>query len=195
MKTIVVTVRVMLLFTVMTGVAYPLLVTAIAQVAFPLRANGSVITVDGTAVGSELIGQSFQSDRYFWSRPSSTAVFPGNASAGSGSNLALTNPAWQDLVNQRAASLRKANPESTGPIPTDLLTASASGLDPHISVDAAKFQAERIAGVRGLSPDQVMTLIDQHTEHGRLELGTVDRINVLLLNLALDRVTSERRSP
>lgn len=195
MKTIVVTVRALVFFSVLTGVAYPLLVTAIAQLAFPFRANGSVVTVDGTAVGSELLGQSFQSDRYFWSRPSSTAVFPGNASSGSGSNLALTNPSWQDLVKRRAAALRQANPASTEPIPTDLLTASASGLDPHISVDAAKFQAERIAGVRGLALDQVMSLIDQHTEHGRMELGTVDRINVLLLNLALDRVTSEKGSP
>jgi K+-transporting ATPase ATPase C chain len=194
MKTLIVAVRTLVFLTVLTGVVYPLLVTAMAQVAFPFRANGSVLRNDSIAVGSELIGQSFQSDRYFWSRPSSTASFPGNASAGSGSNLALTNPAWQDLVKQRAAALRQANPASGNAIPADLLTASGSGLDPHISLEAAKFQAERIAAVRGLPLDRIMTLIDQRTEDGQMELGTRDRVNVLLLNMELDRVTAEKIS-
>lgn len=195
MKTLVVAVRVLVFFTVLTGIVYPLFVTAIAQVVFPFRANGSVLRNDGAAVGSELIGQSFQSDGYFWSRPSSTGVFPGNASAGSGSNLALTNPAWRDLVKQRAAALRQANPVSKGAIPADLLTASGSGLDPHISLDAAKFQAERIASARGVSLEQIITLIGQQTEHGQIELGTHDRVNVLLLNLELDRLFPQNVSP
>lgn len=186
MKTLVVAVRTFLFFTVLTGIVYPAMITGIAQTLFPFQANGSLAQRDGVAVGSELIGQSFRNPRYFWTRPSATASYPGNAMAGGGSNLALTNPAWAELVRYRASELRQVDGNESIAIPVDLLTASASGLDPHISQRAALYQAERVASARGLSFDRVTALIDTLVEPGRMELGTIARVNVLRLNLAMD---------
>jgi potassium-transporting ATPase KdpC subunit len=179
------------LLTALTGMIYPLLVTGIAQIAFPEQAAGSLIVKDGKAVGSRLIGQSFSEPRYFWSRPSATGPFPYNASASTGSNQGPLNPALTDAVKARIDALKAADPTNTAPIPVDLVTASASGLDPHISVAAANYQLERVARVRGLSAPTVAALIAKHAE-GRLFgfLGE-PRVNVLRLNLALDRIAAQ----
>jgi len=172
--------------TALTGIVYPLLVTGIAQVAFPQQAAGSLILRDGKPVGSSLIGQHFSDPKYLWGRPSATGPMPNNASASSGSNQGPLNPALADAVKGRIAALRAADAGNTAPVPVDLVTASGSGLDPHISVAAAQYQAARVARQRGLALAQVQQLIDGHTE-GRL-LGFIGepRINVLQLNLALD---------
>jgi len=174
------------LLTALTGIVYPLLVTGIAQVAFPQQAAGSLVVREGKPVGSSLIGQNFSDPKYVWGRPSATGPMPNNASASSGSNQGPLNPALADAVKGRIAALRAADPGNTAPVPVDLVTASGSGLDPHISVAAARYQAARVAGQRGLPLAQVQQLIDGHTE-GRL-LGFIGepRINVLQLNLALD---------
>ena len=170
-----------------TGMLYPLAVTGVAQTAFPHQANGSLITQGGKAVGSELIGQSFTEPGHFWGRPSATAPMPYNASASGGSNLGPTNPALTDAVKARIEALRAAAPANTRPVPVDLVTASASGLDPHISPAAALYQAPRIARLRGLAPQQLVDLVGQHTEQPLL-FGLIGepRVNVLALNLALD---------
>ena len=175
-----------LLLTVLTGLLYPLLVTALAQLLFPHQAAGSILTRDGHAVGSRLIGQSFSDPRYFWSRPSATTPQPYNGTASTGSNLGPLNPALLDAVRARVAALHAADPGNRLPVPVDLVTASGSGLDPEISVAAASYQAARVARTRGLAPERVQALIAQHTE-GRL-LGVLGepRVNVLELNLALD---------
>jgi len=175
-----------LLLTVLTGLLYPLLVTGLAQLLFPHQAAGSVLTRDGHAVGSRLIGQSFSDPRYFWSRPSATTPQPYNGTASTGSNLGPLNPALLDAVKARVAALHAADPGNRLPVPVDLVTASGSGLDPEISVAAASYQAARVARTRGLAPERVQALIAQHTE-GRL-LGVLGepRVNVLELNLALD---------
>jgi len=174
------------LLTIVTGVAYPLLVTAIAQVVFPRQANGSLIVRDGKPVGSVLIGQPFDDPKYFWGRPSTTSPFPYNASSSSGSNQGPTNPDLIKAVQGRVDALRAADPGNTAPVPVDLVTASASGLDPHISPAAALFQVRRVAKARGMSADAVGVLVARHSE-GRL-LGVLGepRVNVLALNLALD---------
>jgi K+-transporting ATPase ATPase C chain len=174
------------LLTVLTGVAYPLLVTGIAQVAFPQQAAGSLILRDGKPVGSSLIGQSFIDPKYFWGRPSATGPMANNAGASSGSNQGPLNPALTDAVKSRIDALRAADPGNSAPVPVDLVTASGSGLDPHISVAAVQFQAARVTKLRGLPLAQVQQLIALHTE-GRL-LGFIGepRVNVLQLNLALD---------
>jgi K+-transporting ATPase ATPase C chain len=169
-----------------TGVIYPLAITGIAQAAFPRKANGSLVTVGGQAAGSELIGQPFDDPEYFWGRPSATEPFPYNAAASGGSNLGPTNPALIALVLARVRALRDADPRNTQPIPVDLVTASASGLDPNISVAAALYQVPRIARVRGLSETQVTTLVQQHTQSRLWGLLGEPRVNVLTLNLALD---------
>ncbi len=176
--------------TLLTGLAYPLLVTGIAQLAFADAANGSVVTRHGVAVGSSLIGQSFQDNGHFWSRPSATSPMPDNGDASSGSNLGPTNPALVDAVKARVAALRAADPGNAQPVPVDLVTASASGLDPHISVAAARYQAARVARAKGLPLAQVEALVDRHTE-GALGgwLGEA-RVNVLLLNLDLDALVA-----
>jgi len=175
-----------LLLTVLTGLLYPLLVTGLAQLLFPHQAAGSVLTRDGHAVGSRLIGQSFSDPRYFWSRPSATTPQPYNGTASTGSNLGPLNPALLDAVRTRIAALHAADPDNHLPVPVDLVTASGSGLDPEVSVAAASYQAARVARARGLAPERVQALIAQHTE-GRL-LGVLGepRVNVLELNLALD---------
>jgi K+-transporting ATPase ATPase C chain len=174
------------MLTVVTGIAYPLVVTGVAQVVFPYQANGSLIVKDGKTVGSALIGQPFDDPKYFWSRPSATSPFPDNAGASSGSNLSPTNPALISAVQGRVDALRAADPGNTAPVPVDLVTASGSGLDPHISPAAALYQVSRVARERKLSPDAVRTLVQRHIEGRFLGLLGEPRVNVLALNLALD---------
>lgn len=175
------------LLSALTGLAYPLAVTGIAAVAFPYQAHGSLIAAkDGKAVGSALIGQPFSSPRYFWGRPSATAPQPDNALASGGSNLGPTNPAQVEAVAARVAALKAADPGNNAPIPQDLVTASGSGLDPHISPEAALYQAARVARVRGIGQSEVEALIERHTEGRTWGLLGEPRVNVLQLNLALD---------
>jgi potassium-transporting ATPase KdpC subunit len=176
------------LLTVLTGGVYPLLVTGIAQLVFPHQANGSLIEQNGKVVGSELIGQPFSDPKYFWGRPSATGPLPYNASASSGSNLGPLNPALKDAIKARIDALKASDPANTAPIPVDLVTASGSGLDPHISPAAARWQAPRIARLRGLSEAEVSKLIDAHTQGRQLGLLGEPRVNVLALNLSLDRL-------
>ncbi|NGZ10070.1 MAG: potassium-transporting ATPase subunit KdpC [Nitrospira sp. LK70] len=180
-----------LLLTVLTGLTYPLTVTGLAQVFFPDQANGSLILREGKVVGSRLIGQYFDKPEYFWSRPSATAPFPYNAAASGGSNLGPTNPVLIDAVKTRVAALRTADPGNALPIPVDLVTASGSGLDPHISPAAALYQAKRVARARGLDENSVLTLVSKHTEGRQFGLLGEPRVNVLMLNLALDALTAE----
>lgn len=168
-----------------TGLAYPLVVTGVAQTVFPSQANGSLIVQDGKAVGSALIGQQFTDPGHFWGRPSATAPMSHNAGASSGSNLAPTAPALVDAVKARIEALRAADPGNTAAVPLDLVTTSASGLDPHISRAAADYQAARVARVRGLPLQRVQALVEQHTEGRWLGLIGEPRVNVLQLNLAL----------
>jgi len=171
-------------------VAYPLLVTGIAQGIMPTGANGSLIVQDGKQVGSALIGQPFSDPKYFWGRPSATAPFPYNAAASSGSNLGPSNPALAEAVRARIAALRAADPGNGSAVPVDLVTASASGLDPHISAAAAQFQLPRVARARGLSEQRVQQLVADHTEHRQFGILGEPRVNVLRLNLALDALKS-----
>lgn len=176
--------------TVLTGLVYPLVVTGIGQLVFPQQAAGSLIRRDGELVGSTLIGQSFSSPKYFWGRPSATGPMANNASASSGSNLGPLNPALINAVEDRIEALRAADPGNMAPVPVDLVTASGSGLDPHVSVAAAQYQAARVAKLRSLPPAEVQSLIVQHSQ-GRL-LGFIGepRVNVLQLNLALDATST-----
>lgn len=182
-----------ILLSVITGLAYPLLTTGVAGVLFPRQASGSLIERDGQVVGSELIGQSFGSPGYFWSRPSATATMPYNGAASGGSNLGPTNPALARAVQDRIAALRAADPANAAPVPVDLVTASASGLDPHISPAAAEYQAGRVARARGMSEDAVRELVRAHTDEPWLGLIGDPAVNVLRLNLALDRAAPEPR--
>jgi K+-transporting ATPase ATPase C chain len=172
--------------TVITGIAYPLLVTGISQVMFRGKAAGSFIERDGKRIGSELIGQPFSDPKHFWSRPSATSPYPYNASASSGSNQGPLNPALADAVAARIKALRDAAPENTAPVPVDLVTASASGLDPDISLAAAEYQVARVAKARNLDPEKVRALVAQFTEGRQLGFLGEPRVNVLKLNLALD---------
>jgi K+-transporting ATPase ATPase C chain len=176
------------LLSVATGVVYPLLVTGVAKVVFPDQAAGSLIVKDGKPVGSNLIGQNFTDPKYFWGRPSATGPMAYNASASSGSNQGPLNPALVDAVKGRIAALKAADPANTAPIPADLVTASGSGLDPQISPAAARWQAPRIARIRSLNEAEVSKLIDAHTEGRQFGLLGEPRVNVLSLNLALDRL-------
>jgi len=175
-----------LLLTLLTGIAYPLLVTGLSQALMPGKANGSLIMKDGKAVGSSLIGQSFSDPKYFWSRPSATSPMPNNPTASSGSNLGPTNPALLDAVKGRVQALRDADPGNQQPVPVDLVTASASGLDPHISPAAAEYQLARVARVRNINPETVRKLLAEHTDGRQFGILGEVRVNVLELNLALD---------
>jgi potassium-transporting ATPase KdpC subunit len=176
----------LLALTVITGAIYPALVTGIAQVVMPSAANGSLLLRDGKPVGSTLIGQPFSAPKYFWSRPSATSPYPDNAAASSGANLGPTSPALTDAVRASIKALRDADPDNTAPVPVDLVTASGSGLDPHISPAAAAYQVGRVARVRGLEAVQVQALVDAYTEGRQFGLLGEPRVNVLQLNLALD---------
>lgn len=181
-------------FTLVTGVLYPAVITGIAQVVFPYQTNGSLITDEaGTVVGSELIGQQFSEPTYFWGRLSSTGPVPYNAAASSGSNYGPMNPALigeDGIIQSRITALEEANAAAgvtfDTPIPVDLVTASGSGLDPHISPAAAQYQVARIAALRGVDPATVQSLVDQHTEDRTFGILGEPRVNVLQLNLALD---------
>jgi K+-transporting ATPase ATPase C chain len=184
----------LLILTVITGLIYPLAVTGIAQVIFPHQANGSLIVVNGKTYGSELIGQQFDDPKYFWGRPSATGAFPYNAfnaetlTGSSGSNYGPLNPALTEMVQARIDALKVADPANTLPIPVDLVTASGSGLDPHISVAAAQYQVHRVAQARGLSDEAVQALVDQYTEGRQFGFLGEPHVKVLELNLALDGV-------
>jgi len=176
------------LLSAVTGIVYPLAVTGIAKVLFPDAAEGSLFVENGKPVGSRLIGQNVTDPKYFWGRPSATGPMPYNASASSGSNQGPLNPALKDAVKARIGALKASDPSQTAPIPVDLVTASGSGLDPQISPAAARWQVPRVARVRGLNVVEVNSLIDAHTEGRQLGLLGEPRVNVLALNLALDRL-------
>jgi K+-transporting ATPase ATPase C chain len=179
----------LIFFTILTGMVYPLAVTGISQLIFPGRANGSILKKEGKGLGSELIGQSFSNPKYFWSRLSATGLYAYNAGASSGSNLGPLNPALFDALKKRVQDLKAVDSLNTNPIPVDLVTASGSGLDPHISIAAALYQLQRVSRVRGMQEDKIRILIDKYTD-GRL-LGFLGEpgVNVLRLNLALDELT------
>jgi potassium-transporting ATPase KdpC subunit len=182
-----------LIMTVLTGIVYPFAVTGLAQVLFHDQAAGSLLMADGHAVGSRLIGQSFSDPKYFWSRPSATAPQPYNAIASGASNLGPLNPALTDAIGTRIAALKAADPTNSLPVPVDLVTASASCLDPDISIAAARYQAARVARIRGLDPAAVQSLIDAHARGRLLGLIGEPRVNVLELNLALDALRAPNK--
>jgi potassium-transporting ATPase KdpC subunit len=190
MKNILRTSSIMLLsFVILTGFVYPMLITGIAQVAFPWQANGSLVkSANGEIIGSQIIGQSFQDSGYFWSRPSATADYAYNAKASGGSNLSVLNPTLSEQVSDRIAKIKQSDPDNNLPIPIDLITASASGLDPHISPQAALYQVHRVAQTRGMPEEQVKELVMSHIELPTVNFFGEPRVNVLLLNLALDSV-------
>jgi potassium-transporting ATPase KdpC subunit len=180
----------LVLFTIVTGVLYPLAVTGIAQIAFPAQANGSVIIINDVLIGSQLVGQPFDDPSYFWTRPSSTGPFPYNAAASSGSNLAPTSDDLLSQVLARIDMLRASDPNHTAPIPVGLVTASGSGLDPHISPAAAEYQVGRVARARGLDKTQVHALVAQYTQSRQLGFLGEPRVNVRELNLAFDTLAA-----
>ena len=182
-----------ILLSIVTGLLYPLLVTGISQAVFPAQAAGSLIERDGKLLGSRLIGQNFTDPKYFWGRPSATSPYPNNAAASGGSNLGPRNPALKAAVESRIKTLREADPGNTAPVPVDLVTASASGLDPHISPAAADYQMGRVARARGLALEPVRALVAQHTEDRQWGMFGEPHVNVLELNLALDRLQPESR--
>lgn len=186
----------LLIWTVLAGVAYPLVVTALSQVLFRTQANGSLIpSANGRLAGSTLVGQAFTQAQYFWSRPSATVPYPYNAAASSGSNLGPSNPALLEAVKTRIQALKKTDPGNARPIPIDLVTASGSGLDPHISPAAADYQVERVARVRKLDPRSLRELVRAHTEDRQWGWLGERRVNVLELNLALDAEPQTGRHP
>jgi potassium-transporting ATPase KdpC subunit len=176
-----------LVLSVITGIFYPLIVTGVAKVAFPSQAGGSLLQEGDKVVGSSLIGQPFSDPKYFWSRPSATSPQPYNSAASSGSNQGPTNPALSDAVKGRIEALHSADPGTKAAVPVDLVTASGSGLDPHISPAAAEYQVVRIAHARGLPEATVRQLVAEYTEGRQLGVLGEPRVNVLLLNLALDK--------
>ena len=182
-----------IVLTVVTGIVYPLVTTGIGQWLMPKQASGSLIEKDGKTIGSVLIGQNFTEAKYFWGRPSATGPYPNNAAASSGSNQGPLNPALAEAVKGRVATLKFADSENTLPVPVDLVTTSASGLDPHISPAAANYQINRVAKARGLSSETVQTLINDNTEGRQWGVLGEPRVNVLLLNIALDSATTNPR--
>lgn len=180
----------LLLLTAITGIAYPFAVAGLAQLMFPHQANGSLILRDGKPIGSALIGQPFTDPKYFWGRPSATTPQPYNGTASGGSNLGPTNPALTDAVKARIAALRAADPGNDALVPVDLVTASGSGLDPEISPAAALYQVDRVARVRGLPPAEVRALVDRYTQGRQFGVLGEPRVNVLELNLALDKLAA-----
>jgi potassium-transporting ATPase KdpC subunit len=183
----------LLVFTVLTGLVYPLVVTAAGQALFPRQANGSLIVHGGKTLGSDLIGQPFDDPRYFWGRPSATTPQPYNAAASTGSNFSIGNPDQLKAVADRVAKLKQADPELKEPIPADLVTASGSGLDPHITPAAAAIQIPRVARSRHMDVSRVRALVDEMTETRQWWLFGMPRVNVLRLNLALDGIRDEGR--
>ena len=181
-----------IVLSVVTGVIYPLVMTGVAQVLFPHEANGSIVIVDGKPVGSALIGQQFTDSKYFWGRLSATGPYSYNAGASSGSNLGPLNPALIDAIKARIDSLKAADPDNDQPVPVDLVTASASGLDPDISLAAAYYQAGRVAKVRNLPVEHIKALIAQYVKQPVLGFLGEARVNVLRLNLALDGAQGQR---
>jgi potassium-transporting ATPase KdpC subunit len=182
---------VLAVLTVLTGLAYPLALTGFAQVVLPRQANGSLVTIQGRVVGSSLLGQAFSDLGYFWPRPSATTPFPYNPVLGAGSNLGPTNPALLERVAAAAARLHAADPTNTTPLPADLVTASASGLDPEISPAAALWQVPRVARARGISESALLQLVALHTSGRQLGFLGEPRVNVLALNLALDAMRTK----
>ncbi|MGE0480356.1 MAG: potassium-transporting ATPase subunit KdpC [Phycisphaerae bacterium] len=178
----------LLVLSVLTGLAYPLAITGVAQLVFAKQANGSLITINERPVGSELIGQPFDDPKYFWSRPSATGSYPYNAGSSSGSNLAVTNPAQLDAIRRRVATLRASGVSADQPIPIDLVTASASGLDPHASPAAARIQIARVARARGVDEAAVTRLVEAATQNRQFGILGEPRVNVLRLNLSLDQL-------
>jgi len=183
---------VFLLLTLITGILYPLLVTGVGKIVYPAQAAGSLVMKDGKAVGSSLIGQNFSDPKYFWGRLSATAPQAYNASASSGSNYGPMNPALLDAIKARVDALHAADPNNTTSIPVDLVTASGSGLDPHISVAAAKYQLQRVASARNLDTATLEKLLAQNTEQRQWFLFGEPRVNVLLLNLSLDQLQANK---
>lgn len=177
----------LVVLTLLTGVVYPLVVTLVGRGLFPRRVGGSLVERGGRVVGSELVGQAFHDPKYLWGRPSATSS-PYDAAASSGSNLGPTSPALAQIVTERVRALRAVDPGNADPIPVDLVTASASGLDPHVSPAAARFQAGRIARARGLPTERVAALVERFVEGRDLGVLGEPRVNVLLVNLALDEL-------
>ncbi len=186
MKMLKSTLGLFLVLTLITGVAYPLVVTGFARVAMPHQAGGSLIEREGKAVGSALLGQSFTDPLHFWGRPSATGPQPYNGAASTGSNLSPTNPALIEAINSRVQVLRTADPGNSAPVPVDLVTASGSGLDPHISPAAALYQISRVARARGMDETKLRALVEAYIEGRTFGLLGEPRVNVLKLNLALD---------
>jgi K+-transporting ATPase ATPase C chain len=186
--------KLLAIITFLTGVLYPLLVTAIAHVLFPWQADGSLLSSQGKIVGSRLIGQSFTADRYFWGRPSATTPFPYNAENSSGSNLGPSNPELLLAVKNRATLLQKADPEKRAVIPIDLVTASASGLDPELSPAAAFYQIPRIATARGIAPEKITALVRTFIQNRTFGILGEPRVNILELNLALDNLSTQQKN-
>jgi K+-transporting ATPase ATPase C chain len=181
-----------ILLSIITGIAYPLATTALGKWLLPQQANGSLIESEGKLIGSSLIGQNFTEPKYFWGRPSATGPYPNNATASSGSNQGPLNPALAEAVKSRVSALKAADPNNTLPVPVDLVTASASGLDPHISPAAAAYQASRVAKERGLSATSLQALIDDNTEGRQWGVLGEPRVNVLKLNIALDKNAAKK---
>lgn len=180
------------ILSIITGIAYPLLTTGIGQWLLPTQANGSLMTQGGQVIGSSLISQQFTEARYFWGRPSATAPYPNNAAASSGSNLGPLNPALAEAVKGRVAALKSADPDNKLPVPVDLVTTSASGLDPEISPAAANYQANRVAKARGIPIEKVQQILAENTQQRQWGVLGEPRVNVLKLNIALDKLTAHQ---